>query len=73
MTQTVIDPVILEDTEEGNDLVHAYCDCNENISLCGLDVTDHTEVDDWPEERDCLVCWELEKLPCERCGAVSSD
>jgi hypothetical protein len=68
MTELAVAPVILEDDDEGDDLVHAYC-CDENISICGLDITDHAEIDWWGEERDCIVCLELEKLPCERCGA----
>lgn len=46
-------------------LDHWYC-CNENQALCGADITNAPEVNDMPNL--CVVCDDLEKNDCERCG-----
>ena len=57
-------------TETGNgagtdDLDHIVCDCDEDRALCGLDVS----TSPWSDGGlDCVVCAELDDLPCERCG-----
>lgn len=50
-----------------DDLDHTVCDCDENIALCGRDVTEEPWVEDGPNP--CVVCRELNDLACERCGA----
>lgn len=42
---------------------HLYC-CDRSLALCGADITDTSEVDD----ADCVVCLDLDRLPCPRCG-----
>ena len=49
----------------GETLDHLYC-CDEDLSLCGLDISGHEEVD-YMEDL-CIVCWGLEYSICERCG-----
>lgn len=51
----------------GSDLDHLYC-CNSDLSLCGLDIADLDELEEFPEDDLCIVCRELEEKPCERCG-----
>lgn len=53
-----------------DDLNHLYC-CDENRSLCGIDLTDVPVVDVDPDEDPdlCVVCRDLEFRTCERCGA----
>lgn len=48
------------------DLIHSVCECDENVALCGLDMTGH----DWLPEgtTTCVVCYDLDELPCSRCG-----
>lgn len=50
-----------------SDLDHLYC-CDPDLSLCGLDIADLDELEDFPDEDLCIVCRELGELPCERCG-----
>ena len=42
---------------------HIYCSCNHDVSLCGFDISDHTDhgmqsEDDNPDF--CIVCLEVE-------------
>lgn len=51
------------DTDDA--IVHLYCECDPNISLCGIDVTDDPE---YPSaEASCVVCIDLDEWVCERC------
>lgn len=50
-----------------DDLDHTVC-CDENIALCGRDVTDEP----WVEvgsPNQCVVCEDLWDQPCVRCDA----
>lgn len=50
----------------GSDMNHIYC-CDPNTAWCGADISDHVEVaPDVPV--DCVVCADLEDLPCPECG-----
>jgi hypothetical protein len=51
--------------DNGDDLDHFVC-CNDNLGLCGADLSDAA----WAEELPnlCVVCDDLDSLPCERCG-----
>lgn len=67
MTQTVISPAEVTDDNDDDGLIHSVCICNEDIALCGEDVTD----DPWTtyEEclpEDCIVCEMMEI--CPKCG-----
>ena len=55
------------DTTAGDDLDHMYC-CDENLALCGTDVTDHPVIDLSTSPKLCIVCIDLEWATCERCG-----
>jgi hypothetical protein len=42
-------------------LNHIYC-CSPDVSLCGLDISQHPEID--VDENMCVVCEDLEDGPC---------
>lgn len=49
--------------------MHAICECNEDIGLCGAELEgDILDLDDFPLDEWCVVCLELSELPCRRCG-----
>jgi hypothetical protein len=48
-------------TEASLDLNHIYC-CSPDVSLCGLDISQHPEVD--TDDDMCVVCEDLEDGPC---------
>jgi len=48
-----------------DELLHLYC-CDENLSLCSLDITDLPITNDW--EDLCVVCDDIERKPCPECG-----
>lgn len=48
-------------------MVHLVCACSEKVALCGWE-TSGIDADD--EELACVVCEELNKLPCALCGAL---
>lgn len=67
-TQTIISPV-LNTTDEDDDLEHVYC-CNENLALCGTDLTTYPEAEgtyEAPTPDTCLVCDDLSHHPCKEC------
>jgi hypothetical protein len=51
------------------DVIHLWC-CDENISMCGLDITDEPEVQPEEDEVLCPMCAlvEDEGLPCPAPG-----
>jgi hypothetical protein len=51
-----------------SDLTHSYCECAPETALCGavLTLIDYEMTED---DTLCVVCTDLEPLPCERCGA----
>lgn len=46
-------------------IVHTYC-CDEDVALCGLDVSGEVLVEDADPADECLVCVELDDIggPC---------
>lgn len=67
-------PVILDEAwaraADEPDIDHLVCDCtNGAIALCGTDVSAMPYLDDDPTPPECVVCRDLEFLPCGRCGA----
>lgn len=49
------------------DIMHLVCDCNDDIALCGTDVSGEP----WNHDSDpdlCVVCADLDVLDCQRCG-----
>lgn len=60
-------PLVTNDgTDEG--YWHVTCDCNLDIALCGLELTGSEIVDFHSVETECVVCEDLENMPCLRCG-----
>lgn len=53
--------------DDDDDFTHMVC-CDPNVALCGADVTTAQVVDASPAEDECIVCVDLDRLPCPRCG-----
>jgi hypothetical protein len=52
-----------------DELVHVICWEDEDVSLCGLDVSDARRVRDDHDLLECVVCTDMEKLRlCSVCG-----
>lgn len=63
---TILDtrPVPDGRTKADPDECHLYC-CSEDVSLCGLDISDANEREVPPDDDAvCLVCGALEDIPC---------
>jgi len=60
ITETTQDIVDTRDDE----IVHAFCECDETVMLCGLSEEDESITKVY-EEVTCVVCAELRYLPCE--------
>lgn len=72
MTSTTTDtsPETTDHSTDDDDLDHLICWCNENRALCGKDVTDLEFSDCDADFTDmCVVCIELGRDPCPKCGA----
>lgn len=54
------------DSGFGDDLDHYYCECDENLALCGADLTDWPEGEAETPENECVVCAHLSV--CPKCG-----
>lgn len=66
-TETIAQPSFTIQDGEG-DLSHLYCLCDENVALCGWDLTEADEAYD--ELSACIVCEELdsnEDFVCPQC------
>ena len=53
------------------DIIHTVCTfCSPDIALCGEDMSGDEYVDAAQDNDDdeCVVCLDLEPLPCGRCG-----
>lgn len=48
-----------------DELVHLWC-CDNNMSICGLDITDETHMPDAAEDQYCEICDNKDRLnvPC---------
>lgn len=53
--------------DTGDNLTHSVCACDDDLALCGADVSGQPWADD-DEEVDCVVCQDLMGEPCARCG-----
>ena len=49
-------------------LYHIFCECDEDLGLCGLDISDCAISDPLGDDPVCVVCLDLEFVPCPRCG-----
>lgn len=56
------------DSDDWPGLAHYYC-CDEDTALCGADLSGFENGEgSAPPEDECVVCADLERYPCERCG-----
>ncbi len=63
MTTDIAPTPVLQRTKKER-LTHVTCDYHEpDRALCGKDMTG-TPGTEYPEGEVCVVCWELNKLPC---------
>lgn len=56
----------VDETAGAAGMTHVVCDCNQDIALCGKDVSDRPFTE---KEPSCNVCAAMEYDPCPRCGA----
>jgi hypothetical protein len=69
MSATTIEPDTRLDQGNGDDdhLLHLFCECNEDVALCGCDLTGAVEdLSVLAQEMLCVVCDHL--LKCATCG-----
>lgn len=56
-------------TDDEDSLDHIFCRCTPDLGLCGADLAG---CDESPRDSDenmlCVVCIDLEPLPCKECG-----
>lgn len=56
--------ILIDSTTGRPELLHVVCFCDDAVTLCGQDATSMA----WQESGDeCVVCLDLERIPCERC------
>lgn len=56
----------VDSSTDDDGICHLYCECDPDLALCGLDVTDFEDDDDF--DAFCVVCEDLVDVPCTRCG-----
>lgn len=66
-TEMTPDEVTKGVTDDTDNLVHVFCCRDEDLGLCGVDLTDANPVDDVPYDNDCIVCDELQNLDEKKC------
>lgn len=66
---TQVETVPTSTDSDDDELIHVSCKCDPDVALCGADLTGCPMIgwDDYPTPKDCLVCGELDELPCPRC------
>jgi hypothetical protein len=67
----VIVDELAEKTSDEADLVHMYCETNENLALCGRDLTGAPFANEFDESDICVVCDDL--LVAETCVICGKD
>lgn len=68
MTITINLPVETERENASEDSFHhLVCECDETIGLCGTKVDD-TPIIAYTPDNNCIVCEDLDKIGCPRCG-----
>ena len=53
--------------DPGDDLIHLFCPCDEDVARCGLDLSNLPYAGD-DEDGDCPLCILADEDPCPRCG-----
>lgn len=66
-TQTVNEPATT-DSSDDDTLVHVTWCCNDNRSLCGVDLSDAPWKYDAEPPEECIVCNEMDEQDCVGCG-----
>ena len=61
LAQSLVDAAAIAEA----DSVHVVCECNEDVALCGVDLTGVGFTDD---EVDCPLCALVDEDSCPRCG-----
>jgi hypothetical protein len=56
-----------------DELHHYICDCNEDIALCGRDVSGEAWLQYVDPEDECIVCVMLLDSACRFCGRTRSE
>lgn len=57
---------VVTDHAHAKSYIHMVCECNEDVALCGKDLTGRPFADGSVE---CVVCADLDRQPCPLCGA----
>lgn len=70
MSATDLDPVETRTDSDGpdDDLHHFYCPCNEDLALCGKDISEEPHLVETPSDNVCVVCEDLTEYPCPHCA-----
>lgn len=70
MVVTETDEVQSSSSSYVDDICHYYCDCSEDIAMCGESLKGHAYMPD--AEDICPMCEALleAETPCPRCGEV---
>ncbi len=58
-------------SNDDDDLIHIFHDCDENVAFCGVDVSGAPIKgwDSYPDPDDCIVCEEIDQSGrCPWCG-----
>lgn len=59
----------VSDAGMDDELDHWSCECDPDRALCGREISDLEECEEWSHDAEvCVVCDDLVDLPCERCG-----
>lgn len=64
-------PLVTTDGPNGTDdeLDHIFC-CNEDLALCGADISGTEFISDDEELFPCVVCNEMQYRECPKCGEL---
>lgn len=55
------------EVDDDPDVGHYVCDCDQDIALCGWDVTNEPWVTEESEIPTCPMCLDMLSGPCPRC------
>lgn len=64
---TLVKPSNTDTDSNYEGVIHIVCYCDLDVALCG-ELRESRELLPLAVEATCVVCSDLEKLPCPRCG-----
>lgn len=67
MSTALKEETVTSHTSNDDELHHLYCTCNEDIALCGTDISEDVYLARTLVEALCVVCEDLEWKTCSRC------